>query len=87
MSFNFVPHKGSDVSIMAASDDIQLLLQDHIVKVITMKSSPFIQPLEKDLQEVDLMLVRSLNLSWPCSCIWINNGCESNLYKKACFPQ
>ena len=35
-----------------------MLLEDHIVKTMTMKGSPFIGPFEQDVMEWDQKLVR-----------------------------
>lgn len=58
MTFTFVSYKDTDVSILASFDDIQVLLEDHIVKTMTMKGSPFIGPFEKEIGEWDQNLVR-----------------------------
>ena len=55
--FNFVPYKDTDLSILSAIDDVQVLLDDHIVKTTTMKNSPFIAPFEKDINDWDHTLV------------------------------
>ena len=60
MHFNFVPYKDTDVSILSAIDDVQVLLDDHIVKTTTMKNSPFIKPFEKEVNDWDHRLVRQL---------------------------
>lgn len=58
MYFTFIPYKETGVSILSAFDDIQVLLDDHIVKATTMKGSPFIAPFEHDINMWDLKLVR-----------------------------
>lgn len=58
INFNFVPYKDTDISILAAIDDVQVLLDDHIVKTTTMKNSPFIKPFETEINEWDQRLVR-----------------------------
>lgn len=50
MSFVFVPYKdSSDLFVMGAFDDVLALLEDHMVKTSTMKSSPFVEPFEADV--------------------------------------
>ncbi|PVD24893.1 hypothetical protein C0Q70_15383 [Pomacea canaliculata] len=62
MTFTFVSYKDTDVSILASFDDIQVLLEDHIVKTMTMKGSPFIGPFEKEIGEWDQNLAAWLYL-------------------------
>ena len=49
MNFTFVPYKDTDYHILSSFDDIQALLEDHIVKTATMKNSPFVMPFEKEV--------------------------------------
>ena len=60
MNFTFVPYKETGLSIMGAPDDIQMLLDDHIVKTTTMKNSPFIKPFEEEVNNWDNKLVHLL---------------------------
>lgn len=47
---------------MTAIDDIQLLLDDHIIKAQTMKGSPFIKPMEEEMTEWEEKLVSMQNI-------------------------
>lgn len=60
MNLNFVAYKETGVQILAALDDVQALLDDHIVKTTTMKNSPFIKPFEKDVTDWDHHMVHNL---------------------------
>ncbi|ESO88893.1 hypothetical protein LOTGIDRAFT_125424 [Lottia gigantea] len=66
MNFNFVAYKDTGINILSAFDDIQVLLDDHIVKTTTMKGSPFIGPFEKEASEWDVQLHRMRDIleSW-----------------------
>lgn len=50
VSFVFIPYRDTGVSILSSVEDIQMILDDHIVKVQTMRSSPFIGPFEGDFK-------------------------------------
>ncbi|XP_041110137.1 dynein heavy chain 3, axonemal-like isoform X2 [Polyodon spathula] len=64
--FSFVPYRDFGVSVLAAVDDIQVLLEDHVVKTTTMKDSPFIAPFEEQLLswEARLRLMQDVLESW-----------------------
>ncbi|KAM4697749.1 dynein axonemal heavy chain 3 [Rhinophrynus dorsalis] len=74
VSFNFVRYRDTDTSILSAVDDIQLMLDDHIIKIQTMCGSPFIKPIETEAREWEQTLIRIQEImdSWlKCQATWL----------------
>lgn len=49
LNFTINPYKDTGTFVVAAVDDIQLTLDDHIMKSMTMKNSPYIKPFEEQI--------------------------------------
>lgn len=49
MELMLKPHRETDTWVLSAVEDIQFLLDDHIVKTQSMRSSPFIKPIEQEV--------------------------------------
>lgn len=49
LSFTINPYRDTGTFVVAAVDDIQLTLDDHIMKSMTMKNSPYIKPFEEQI--------------------------------------
>ncbi|XP_063710592.1 dynein axonemal heavy chain 3-like [Symsagittifera roscoffensis] len=74
MQFEMIPYRETGVSILSAIDDIQMLLDDHIVKAQTMCGSPFVKFMEDEMKAwADrLVLIQDILDQWlKCQATWL----------------
>lgn len=71
VDFGLASYRDQDISVLSAVDDVQLLLDDHVVKTHTMKGSPFIEPFKDEIQIWEETLVRKYGFrSLRSSCFY-----------------
>jgi len=67
------------VSILTSIEDIQLILEDHIIKAQTMKGSPFVKPFEKEMNdwEAKLVTMQQISDNWlkVCPLVFLDGYC------------
>jgi len=50
MKFNYGKYKETDITILSSLDDVQALLDDHVLKTLSMRGSAFVKPCEKEVR-------------------------------------
>lgn len=72
--FELIFYRETGVAILTAVDDIQMLLDDHILKAQTMRSSPFVKTFEEEMQqwEEKLIMMQDIIDQWLlCQSTWM----------------
>lgn len=72
--FELSPYRESGVSILSAIDDIQMLLDEHILKAQTMRGSPYVKAFESEMQawEEKLISMQDIIDQWlACQATWM----------------
>nr|XP_026696681.1 dynein heavy chain 3, axonemal [Ciona intestinalis] len=74
ITFTIIPYRDTDQTILGAVDEIQVLLDDNIVKCQTMRGSPYIAPFMEEFSEWEekLVLMQDILDAWlKCQATWL----------------
>uniref|UniRef100_H2ZME5 AAA+ ATPase domain-containing protein n=1 Tax=Ciona savignyi TaxID=51511 RepID=H2ZME5_CIOSA len=72
--FTIMPYRDSDQNILGSVDEMQILLDDNIVKCQTMRGSPYIAPFMEEFSEWEekLILMQDILDAWlKCQATWL----------------
>ncbi|XP_047106954.1 dynein axonemal heavy chain 3 [Schistocerca piceifrons] len=74
IEFECIPYRETGVAILSAVDDIQVMLDDHILKAQTMRGSPYVKAFEEDMQKWEAKLISMQDIldAWlQCQATWL----------------
>ncbi|XP_058475903.1 dynein axonemal heavy chain 3-like [Solea solea] len=74
LQFSLSQYRDTEYKIVSAVDDIQMLLDENIMKTQTMKASPFIKPIETECKEWEdklLSMQDILDSMLKCQATWL----------------
>ncbi|KAM7384052.1 hypothetical protein PAMA_011415 [Pampus argenteus] len=74
LRFSFTPYRDTGTNIVSAVDDIQMLLDDHVIKAQTMRGSPFIKPIEAECKQWEdklLSMQDIIDSMLRCQATWL----------------
>ncbi|KAL0279081.1 UNVERIFIED_CONTAM: hypothetical protein PYX00_000712 [Menopon gallinae] len=72
--FECVPYRETGVSVLSSVDDIQVMLDDHILKAQTMRGSPYVKAFEHEMQQWEDKLISMQDIidAWLlCQATWM----------------
>ncbi|CAJ1415305.1 unnamed protein product [Effrenium voratum] len=66
MAFGTFAYKNTGTFLLKGADDVQALLDDHIIKTQAVRGSPFVKPIEKEVKdwEAKLLYIQDLLEQW-----------------------
>lgn len=72
--FDLAPYRDTGVSVLTAVDDIQVMLDDNILKAQTMRGSPYVKAFEEEMTqwEEKLISIQDIIDAWlACQSVWM----------------
>ncbi|KAI9141391.1 dynein heavy chain and region D6 of dynein motor-domain-containing protein [Paraphysoderma sedebokerense] len=74
LELNSVAYRDSGTYIISSVEDIQLLIDDHIVKTQSIRSSPYVKPIENEVTQWEHRLIHMQDIldNWlKCQASWL----------------